>query len=48
MIMLCAVLGGYEDWVSIEDFGHANEAWLGGFLEFSNGIPSYDKLIMPL
>ena len=23
MITLCAVLGGYEDWVSIEDFGYA-------------------------
>lgn len=42
MITLCAVLGGFEDWVSIEDFGHANEEWLRGFLELPNGIPSHD------
>jgi predicted transposase YbfD/YdcC len=44
MITLCAVLGGFEDWVSIEDFGHANEAWLRGFLALPNGIPSHDTL----
>lgn len=44
MITLCAVLGGFEDWVSIEDFGHANETWLRGFLELPNGIPSHDTL----
>ena len=44
MITLCAVLGGYEDWVSIEDFGHENEGWLRRFLELPNGIPSHDTL----
>lgn len=44
MITLCAVLGGYEDWVSIEDFGYGNEAWLRGFLALPNGIPSHDTL----
>ena len=44
MITLCAVLGGYEDWVSIEDFGYVNEAWLRRFLELPNGIPSHDTL----
>ena len=44
MITLCAVLGGFEDWVSIEDFGYANETWLRGFLELPNGIPSHDTL----
>lgn len=44
MITLCAVLGGYEDWVSIEDFAYANEPWLRGFLELPNGIPSHDTL----
>lgn len=44
MITLCAVLGGFEDWVSIEDFGYANEEWLRGFLELPNGIPSHDTL----
>jgi len=32
MITLCAVLAGYGDWVSIEDFGYANETGLLGFL----------------
>lgn len=44
MITLCTVLGGCEDWVSIEDFGYANERWLRGFLELLNGIPSHDTL----
>ena len=44
MITLCAVLGGYEDWVSIEDFGYENETWLRRFLELPNGIPSHDTL----
>lgn len=44
MISLCAVLCGFEDWVSIEDFGHENEAWLRRFLALPNGIPSHDTL----
>ena len=44
MLTLCAVLCGYEDWVSIEDYGHENEAWLRQFLELPNGIPSHDTL----
>ena len=30
--------------MSIEDFGHENEAWLRKFLELPNGIPSHDTL----
>ena len=37
VITLCAVLGGYVDWVSIEDFDDANEAWLRAFLELLYG-----------
>ncbi len=44
MITLCAVLCGYEDWLSIEDFGCENEAWLRQFLELPHGIPSHDTL----
>jgi predicted transposase YbfD/YdcC len=44
MLTLCGVLCGDEDWVSIEDFGHENEAWLRQFLELPNGIPSHDTL----
>ena len=44
MLTLCAVLCGDEDWVSIADFGHENEAWLRQFLELPNGISSHDTL----
>lgn len=44
MLTLVSVLSGCEDWVSIEDFGCENEAWLRGFLELPNGIPSHDTL----
>jgi predicted transposase YbfD/YdcC len=44
MITLCAILCGFEDWVSIEDFGCENEQWLKGFLELPAGIPSHDTL----
>ncbi|MDV7210466.1 ISAs1 family transposase [Azotobacter beijerinckii] len=44
MITLCATLCGHDDWVSIEDFAHENEAWLREFLPLSNGIPSHDTL----
>lgn len=44
MITLCAVLCGFEDWVSIEDFAHENEDWLRRFLPLPNGIPSHDTL----
>ena len=41
-IVLCAVLCGADDWVAIETFGRAKEAWLRGFLELPGGIPSHD------
>lgn len=44
MITLCAVLCGFEDWVSIEDFGNEHQAWLRTFLELPHGIPSHDTL----
>lgn len=44
MITLCAVLCGFEDWVSIEDFGNEHKGWLRTFLELPNGIPSHDTL----
>jgi hypothetical protein len=42
MIVFCAVLGGVEDWVGMADFAKEKEAWLRGFLELPNGIPSHD------
>lgn len=44
MIVLCAVLSGVEDWVGMEDFAEAKEAWLRDFLQLPNGIPSHDTL----
>ncbi|WP_165773399.1 transposase family protein [Zooshikella ganghwensis] len=39
-ITICAALCGADDWVAIERFGKAKEAWFQGFLELPNGIPS--------
>jgi predicted transposase YbfD/YdcC len=44
MIVLCAVLSGVEDWVGMEAFAEEKEAWLRGFLDLPNGIPSPDTL----
>jgi predicted transposase YbfD/YdcC len=41
-IALCAILCGANDWVAVETFGHAKEAWLRTFLPLSGGIPSQD------
>jgi predicted transposase YbfD/YdcC len=41
-IALCAVLCGADNWVDIETFGQAKEAWLRTFLALPNGIPSHD------
>jgi len=41
-IALCAVLCGADDWVAVETFGRAKEAWLRGFLTLPGGIPSHD------
>jgi len=44
MIVLCAVLSSVEDWVGMEAFAEEKEAWLRGFLDLPNGIPSHDTL----
>ena len=44
MMVLSAVLSGIEDWVGMETFAQEREAWLRGFLELPNGIPSHDTL----
>ncbi len=41
-IALCAVLCGADDWVAVETFGRAKEAWLRTFLPLPGGIPSHD------
>jgi hypothetical protein len=42
VIAICAVLCGADDWVAIETFGQAKEAWFRRFLALPNGIPSHD------
>jgi predicted transposase YbfD/YdcC len=42
VIALCAVIAGAQDWQRIVTFGRKRRAWLGGFLELPNGIPSHD------
>lgn len=42
VITVCAVIVGAENWVDVESFGHAKQAWLTTFLDLPNGIPSHD------
>jgi predicted transposase YbfD/YdcC len=41
-IAILAVICGADTWVDIERYGKAKQAWLGTFLDLSNGIPSHD------
>lgn len=42
-IMLCAVICGADDFVSIADYGRKKRKWLARFLDLSAGIPSHDR-----
>jgi len=42
IIAICGVICGADSWTGVETFGKAKEAWLSGFLELRNGIPSHD------
>lgn len=42
VIAVCTLLVGGESFYDMEDFGHAREEWLRGFLRLPNGIPSHD------
>jgi predicted transposase YbfD/YdcC len=41
-IGFCGVLCGCDDFVELEEFGRAKEAFFRRFLELENGIPSHD------
>src|ERR1700693_3916791 len=41
-IAICAVVCGAETWNEIEEFGTAKAAWLGTFLDLTDGVPSHD------
>jgi hypothetical protein len=53
VLAICGVLGGADDWVSIEAFGKEKYQWFKKFLSLPNGIPSHDtfgrvfSLILP-
>lgn len=42
VIALCAIVSGADDFEEIEAYGKRKEAFLRGFLELPNGIPSHD------
>ena len=44
-ILIITILGticGAQNWVEIEQWGQARQAWLSEFLELPHGIPSHD------
>lgn len=41
-IAICGVICGADDWVAIEQFGRAKQAWFKTFLRLPHGIPSHD------
>lgn len=41
-IAICAVICGAENWIEIEDFAYAKEAFFSQIIDLSNGIPSHD------
>ncbi len=45
IITICAVICGANNWVEIENYGHAKREWLETFLELPHGISSHDTLM---
>lgn len=41
-IAICAVIGGAESWVEVEQFGNEKREWLSRYVDLKNGIPSHD------
>lgn len=42
VLAICGVLCGADNWVAIEQFGHAKIEWFRKILRLPNGIPSHD------
>lgn len=42
VIAICGAICGADDWVAVEEFGHAKRSWFEEFLELPHGIPSHD------
>lgn len=43
-LVLAAVISGIEDWVGMEMWADAKQAWLRKYIGLANGIPSHDTL----
>ena len=43
-LAVCAMIGGANDFVAMQKFGHAKRDWLKKFLELPNGIPAHDTI----
>jgi predicted transposase YbfD/YdcC len=41
-ISICAIICGADNWVAVEEFGLAKEAWFTEVLGLKHGIPSHD------
>ena len=41
VIAICAIIGGADDWVSIEDFGNSKLQWFKTFLDLPIGIEGF-------
>jgi hypothetical protein len=41
-IAICAVIWGADNWVDVEMFGQAKQAWFETFLDLPHGSPSHD------
>jgi len=44
VMTICGFVCGVDNWVDLQLFGEAKEAWFKTFLELPNGIPSHDTL----
>lgn len=44
LLVICGVLSGADDFVSIAEFGEAKLSWLRGLLPFERGVPAHDTL----
>jgi predicted transposase YbfD/YdcC len=43
-LAVSAMVGGANDFVAMQKFGHAKRAWLEKYIELPNGIPTHDTI----
>ena len=44
LLSLIAMIAGADDWVSVQQYGELNKAWLKELLPLPHGIPSHDTI----